>query len=212
MLELNAHQALIFRITHLRNVPWLLRHGICCRSHASVDPQFVEIGNPDLIAKRPKRTVPIPPGGNLSDYVPFYFTPYSPMLYNILTGYGGITRRDPSEVVILVGSLRRVAEQGISYVFTDRHAYLVTARFFNDLAQLDQIDWPLLQARDFRRNGNDPGKFERYQAEALVHGVVPVGGLLGIACADGASEGELNAMTAHVGLDLPIAVRRAWYP
>ena len=49
----------------------------------------MEIGNPDLIDKRTHRIVPAPPGGTLSDYVPFYFTLYSPMLYNIKTGMEG---------------------------------------------------------------------------------------------------------------------------
>lgn len=211
MRQLTRERALIFRITHIRNVPWLLAQGICCRGHAAVDPGFVEIGNPDLIARRASRSVPVGPGGNLTDYVPFYFTPFSPMLYNILTGYHGITKRDAGEIVILVGNLRQVVAQGLPAVFTDRHAFLRTARFFSDLNDLDQVDWPLLQSRDFRRDPEDPGKIERYQAEALVHGRLPASSLVGIACADQRAEGELKAMIAHAGTDLPTAVRPGWY-
>lgn len=91
MNPLSPEKALIFRITHIANVPWILENGLYCRSAAEQDPRFVEIGNPDLIDKRKHRVVPAPPGGTLSDYVPFYFTPYSPMLYNIKTGWRGIT-------------------------------------------------------------------------------------------------------------------------
>lgn len=69
------------------------------------DPNFVTIGNPDLIDKRARRAVPLPPGGTLSDYVPFYFTPKSPMLLNIKTGFKGMKAaaerryRDPGFVV-----------------------------------------------------------------------------------------------------------------
>ncbi len=57
----------------------------------------------DLIEKRTAHTVPIPPGGSLGDYVPFYFTPWSIMLYNIKTGYNGVPRQ--GRVAIVVSSL-----------------------------------------------------------------------------------------------------------
>ena len=88
--DLNPQKALIFRIVHRDNVPWILDHGLHCRNSGSADPNYVEIGNPDLISKRNHHSVPKPPGGTLSDYVPFYFTPFSPMLLNITTGWGGI--------------------------------------------------------------------------------------------------------------------------
>jgi hypothetical protein len=59
---------------HVDNVPWTLLNGVHCRSSPSFDPIFISIGSPDLIQKRKTRVVPIPPGGHLSDYVPFYFT------------------------------------------------------------------------------------------------------------------------------------------
>lgn len=52
------------------------------------DRAFVTIGNPDIISRRDRRLVPVEPGGSLSDYIPFYFTPFSPMAFNIKTGHG----------------------------------------------------------------------------------------------------------------------------
>jgi|SRR5215218_1829987 len=80
-------KALIFRATHRSNLPWVLANGLHSRSSVRQDPNFVAIGNTEVIARRQKREVPIPPGGDLADYIPFYFTPYSPMLLNIKTGY-----------------------------------------------------------------------------------------------------------------------------
>jgi hypothetical protein len=36
--KLNADKALIFRITHRDNVPWILGHGMCCRNAPVQDP------------------------------------------------------------------------------------------------------------------------------------------------------------------------------
>ena len=85
--DLNPTKALIFRIVHRDNVPWMLDHGVHCRNSNQVDPNYVNIGNEELIEKRHHHSVRHPMGGTLSDYVPFYFTPFSPMMYNIKTGW-----------------------------------------------------------------------------------------------------------------------------
>jgi hypothetical protein len=94
----------------------------------------------------------------LSDYIPFYFTPFSPMMYNIKTGWGGVRRCDNDEIVIMVSSLRVLHSRSIPFLFTDRHADLVAAQFYSDLAQLDQIALNMLQRRDFRDDPDDPSK------------------------------------------------------
>ncbi len=132
-VNLNPEKALIFRIVHVANVPWILEHdGLYCRNSPEQDPNYVNIGNPELIGKRARRHVPIAPGGTLSDYVPFYFTPFSIMLFNIKTGYGGIARRESRDIVIFVSSVHRLRELGLPFVFTNQHAYAVNTDFFSD--------------------------------------------------------------------------------
>jgi hypothetical protein len=58
--KLNPERALIFRIVHRNNVPWILDNGLCCRSSRVQAPSYLTIGNPDLIEKRQHRIVPIP--------------------------------------------------------------------------------------------------------------------------------------------------------
>lgn len=205
---LTQERALIFRITHVDNVPWLLANGVQCRSSDRVDPNYVNIGNPDLIEKRRTRTVPIPPGGTLSDYVPFYFTPLSPMLYNIKTGYNGIVRRPMDDVAILCTSLHTLVDRGIPFVFSDRHAYLAMARFSSSLADLTRIDWDILQGRDFARDPEDPEKMERYQAEALVHRELPCEALHGIICATEGRRTQIADQVALAGHTYQVVVRR----
>jgi ssDNA thymidine ADP-ribosyltransferase, DarT len=159
---LNSDKALIFRITHRDNVPWILDHGLHAPNGHTLDPNFRNIGNLDLIDKRSRRVVKVGKLGTLSDYVPFYFTPFSIMMYNIHTGYN--VRHIPNgEIVILVSSLHRVAELEIPFVFTDQHAYPPMAQYFTDLEDLDEVDWDILNRRDFKHDPDDPGKKERYR-------------------------------------------------
>ena len=211
MQSLNAEKASIFRIVHRSNVPWILDHGLRCKNAIIRDPSYIEIGNPDLIQKRTDRAVPIAPKGTLSDYVPFYFTPFSPMMYNIYTGYGGITKRRNDEIVIFKTSLHKLQADGVKFLFSDRHAFLTTAQFSSDLNDLDRIDWAILQNRSFSRDPEDPGKVERYQVEALVHKHLPLDSLDGIVCNSELVEADLKTEIAKRGLTLTTAQRPSWY-
>lgn len=209
---LTPEKALIFRITHRDNVRWLLQNGLHAQSSDVLDPNFVTIGNPDLIVHRLHREVDIPPGGTLADYVPFYFTPCSPMLYNINTGYGNIRRRRNEEIVILVSSLCELRKHDVPFVYTDRHAYLHTARFFDDPATLGSVvAYEFLQHRDFRRDPERPDKMERYQAEALAYRHVPVEALLGVGCYTLDVKADLESISADAGAGVTVVHRRDWY-
>jgi hypothetical protein len=209
--DLNPDKALIWRIVHRHNLPWVLDHGLHCGNSEVKAPNWVAIGNPELISKRATHPVQMAPGGLLNDYVPFYFTPFSPMLRNIQTGWGGIQKRANEEIVILVSSLPRVAAMGLTWLFTDMHAYYQWAKYYDSLDHLDKIDWSILQARDFKRDPDDPAKFERYQAEALVHQHMPVSALLGVVCYTAAAKQNIDQHVAARGLDLAVHVRTGWY-
>lgn len=210
MSLISRKNAYIFRITHIDNVPWILRNGIHCRNSPKLDPNYRCIGDPDLIQKRSNRIVPVGPGGTLSDYVPFYFTPHSPMLYKIKTGYG-VQAVPMSEIVIFQSSLPKLVETGTPFVYTDRHAYLQAAVYLTDLQDLGCIDWRLIASRNFQRNPNQPEKVERYQAEALVHRRVPVSALLSMACYCPELQTRLRGMQADAGVSLKMVVKPDWY-
>ena len=209
--NLNPERALIFRIVHVANVPWILDHGLHCRNSPDQDPDFVDIGNADLIGRRAHRQVPVPPGGVLSDYVPFYFTPFSLMMFNITTGWGGITRRENRDIVIFVSSIHRLRELGLPFLFTNQHAYPVDTEFYQWTEDLGQIDWPLLRSKNFKTSDDDPGRQVRYQAEALVHRHVPLQALLGIGCHDGQVHERLQSMVDARRLALTIKTTANWY-
>lgn len=210
--DLTPANGLLFRITHVGNLRWLLTHGLHCARAQLRDPAFIEIGSSNLIAKRRDRRVPQHPCGTLSDYVPFYFTPRSPMLFNIKTGWKGLQRRSNADIAILVTAVSHLKRLEVPILFTDRHAYAATARFSNSPDGLSSmVDWAILQNRDFRNTDEYPDKMDRYQAEALVYRHVPVTALRGIGCVSASVQTRIEALVAEMGLSLRVVVRPGWY-
>ncbi len=208
--NLNPEKALIWRIVHRDNMPWILDNGLHCANSGVLSTSYVNIGNPELIDKRRHRTVLIPPGGTLADYVPFYFTPFSVMMKNIHSGWGVLQRRN-EEIVILVSSLPHVALLGLPIVFTNAHAYPGWTDYYCDLSKLGEIDWGILQRRDFKRDPDDPRKMERYQAEALIFRHLPIQGILGVVCYTEIMKQGIEQQIRSRDLNLPVYVRTEWY-
>ena len=208
---LNREKALMWRIVHRDNLPWILENGLHSGNSNTQSNDWVHIGNPELTDKRSRHLVPLAPCGYLNDYVPFYFTPFSVMLKNIHGGRGGVKQRHNDEIVILVSSIHKVQSLGLDYLFTDSHAYYRWTSYYNEIQDLDKIDWPLLQQRDFKRDADDPAKFERYQAEALVHQHCPIDALLGIVCYTDKSKTAIEGLLSDKGINLDVYARTGWY-
>jgi ssDNA thymidine ADP-ribosyltransferase DarT-like protein len=115
------------------------------------------------------------------------------------------------DIVILFTSLHKVGEVAVDFVFSDRHAYVQAAQFSNDLQDLERIDWPLLKRQDFKSDPSDPGKRERYMAEALIHSFLPISGLLEIACHGKKQQEKLQEEASRLGVKAPIVVKPDWY-
>lgn len=100
---INKHRKYCYRITHIRNLPLLLQNGIVNKHHPNASNNYIEIGNPEIIDVRSNMPVKINNYGMIGDYVPFYFTPKSIMLYNIITGYRHpvVQKRNKSEILVI---------------------------------------------------------------------------------------------------------------
>lgn len=162
----------VFHITHVTNLPSIIAEGaLYCdeaRRQGQVTP--VRIGYTDLKDRRARTEVPVPPGGMLSEYVPFYFGPRSPMLYTInrgnVPGYGD----GQGPLVHLVADSYTIEAAGHDVVFTDGHPVILLSEFSNDLSQIpDMVDLPLMGERYWYDTDDDPDRKRRRQAELLVH-------------------------------------------
>ena len=201
----------LFRITHINNLPFILKRGLHCAESHIQDPEFVPIGYPSLIEYRKDRQVPIPPGGKLSAYVPFYFWYRSPMLYVIYKGNDSEVIFTPQEEIIyLVSSIDMLSTSKCNYVFTDRHAKLDYANFYRKHEDLDKLNWEMIKTEQWgRKFGSEI--MEKKQAECLVYQYVPIHAIIGIAVYNESAQQRVTQTLNHFGYSIPVKIKPIFY-
>lgn len=195
----------LFRMLHIDNLESCLKNGLFA-PNAKFDENYVNIGDSVLIAQRGEFSVPIEPGGTLSDYVPFYFGGHSPMLLNIKTGFRGITKRPQSEIIFLCTHIKDIVDKGLKFCFTDGHAKDKLTSYFNQVSDLNQIDWKLAGDSYWADTEDYPDRMRRKQAEFLVKDNVPVSCISGIIVHDEVAAVRLREIMDRVGVQLPIHI------
>lgn len=169
------------------------------------------IAHEHIKARRRNVEVPVPPGGTLGDYVPFYLAPRSPML--AANHYGGVEGRSAGQdgIVYLVTDIDRLAALG-GLVLTSKHPTR-RPKFSTDLDVFNDpsfIDWDVMFDPWFTSE-TDTERPERRQAEVLVHGEVPLDAFIGLAAR---TEADLAAARQMCEAGFPrwhFKVRADWY-
>jgi hypothetical protein len=203
----------IYHITHIRNLPLILQHGClwCDNEKAARQVSPVGIAHEHIKRRRAARIVPANRGGTLADYVPFYFAPRSPMLYTINRGNVEGYDEGQGPVLHLVSSTERVAESGLPFTFTNGHAEMVTSSFYEDLADLDKVDWEIMKATFWNDTPEDGTRKWRRQAEFLVHNQFPVELIAGIGVISNKIADSVKQILAETGHQIQVAARPNWY-
>ena len=70
-----------------------MKYGLVHNDSPFASDSFVPID--DMSVMDARSTKQLPDGSFLSEYIPFYFGPRSPMLYNIQNGNGILTKKEP---------------------------------------------------------------------------------------------------------------------
>jgi ssDNA thymidine ADP-ribosyltransferase, DarT len=203
----------VLHFTHLEHLPRVVAHGLLSDTAAQARGLLTtEVGNREIKERRRRRPVPVPPGGVVADYVPFYFAPRSPMMYAIDRGnvpeyVGGI---DP--LVYLVTTVERLQQTGCSVVTTDRNAVLGLAAFRQGLEGLDAgVDWQLMEATWWNNTIQEPDRMERRMAECLAHQVVPWEAVTEVHVRTNARKAEVEALLGQGMTPGPVLVTPDWY-
>jgi hypothetical protein len=153
----------------------ILQQGLVTKHHMLADDRYANIGHTEIIDVRSNTMVRLPDYGLMGEYVPFYFTPRSIMLYNIVTGYRvpEVPQINRSKLLVIRCLIDRLIQLP-RWFFTDGQGNDMATKHYNDLKQLDQIDWHSIQRSNFSKSNEDYDRPRRYQAEFLVHQEVPI--------------------------------------
>lgn len=197
----------LFRMIHISNLDYALTHGMHTRNHPDADPNYINIGDTGLIAQRTTHSVNInPPGGTLGEYVPFYFAGHSPMLYNIKTGYRGVTQRNQSEIVFVCCRLDVIIANCAEWCFTNGHAKNTMTVFYNNLNDLGKLDWNTIPLLYWNPIQADLQRQWRKQAEFLVKTHIPMNCIGGIIVYDQNAFNIVDALMKKLNLQIPFQI------
>ncbi len=203
----------LFHITHVSNLPSIIRAGELwsdseCRRRGAGSQNIAYRHIKDRRARRP---VPdTAGGGTLADYVPFYFAPRSPMLYAINKGLVEPSLRGRQDLIVhLVTSIEAVMATGRRWCFTDRHADLNHAQFFDGLSELPSaVSWEAMRDNFW---GRSPEQRELRQAEFLLRTSMPWSCTTEIGVMNQTTLIAARAALSQAEHSPPIVIHRDWY-
>lgn len=161
-----------FRLTHIDNIQYIMSKGLVRAFSPLRDENYVSIGDVQVIQVRKDRTYQ---GYQLSDFMPFYFGPRSPMLYVIQHGYNGVRKVKPEDIVYCVVRIEDIIKNDIDCIFTDGHALSSLTNYYykgslvnlNNIVNYDDVYSTYWNIED------DPDLKRRKEAELLINEDLP---------------------------------------
>ena len=203
----------IYHITHLRNLSVIIEEGglYCDKMIAMKRLGVLGIAHNHIKLRRSRRQVEVCRAGTLSDYVPFYFAPRSPMLCAIHNRNVENYSEGQDQVLHLVSTAEDAALAGADYCFTEGHAEMIFSDFFVDLRDLHRVDWKTMQSRYWFDTPEDPDRKRRRQAEFLVHQFFPWKLISKIGVLDSVAAAKTAEVIAKCEHKPNVVIERQWY-
>ena len=201
---------------HFNMLEEILVNGMYSKNSGHIIPNYINIGDTDLIKQRDEHIVKIdPPNGHLGDYIPFYFAGHSPMLLNIKTGYRRIKQCPQEDLVYFACKISDVIAQCPQWCFTDGHAKSLITKFYNEVDALSLLDWDTIYLQFWRSTEEDCDRMRRKQSEFLVKTHVPVTCITEIIVLTPTQEKKVKEIESRTGVEIPVYVdkqRKYFYP
>ncbi|MBI2569768.1 MAG: DUF4433 domain-containing protein [Candidatus Schekmanbacteria bacterium] len=205
----------VYRFLHVDNLPvCLARAALHAPNHVPQDGHgYKTIHNVDIQQQRRTRTVACGPGGVIHDYVPFYFGPRSPMLFQLHTGRVAGYTEGQAPLIYLVSTAQQVQANGVGFVFSDGHGIAAFTSWFDNLADLDKVDWGAVAAQYWADTVDDMDRQRRKQAEFLVHRACDWRLIQEIGVLNGTVKARVEGILAGYPAPLgrPVNVHPEWY-
>ena len=200
----------IYRIVHRKNLEILSEEGKLFAPNYATNPNYISIGETNLIRQRGDKPILIAPYGTMRDYISFYFGVRSPMLYCIWNGFD-VEHRPQKDIIYLISSIEKLEELKTSYIFTDGHSFAGYTQFFNNPKYLNQIDWRTVHSRQWSNTAEDPDRKRRKEAECLIYKEVSINAIIEIAVYNQEANDYILSVLNDKKMNLPVNIRQDWY-
>jgi hypothetical protein len=203
----------VMHFTRVEHLPTIIKSGLVSDTRArATRATQIEIGHASIKERRRRLAVDVGPGGFVGDYVPFYFSPRSPMMYTLHRGNVDTYQDGFDRVVYLVTTLEALTRCACHWIVSDRNAAQALARFAESTSDLDDfIDWQLMRAAQWGWCAEDPERPDRRAAECLAHQVVPWVAFTEVVTKNEETAAEGRRMIAASSEHTPVSVRPDWY-
>jgi len=204
----------IYHITHVDNLTGILSSGgLFSKSALRVGVPQVDMSHFDLQERRLRCVVTCGPGGNLHNYVPFYFAPRSPMLYAIYRNNVAGYRGGQTPIVYLCSSVQRVRHHALPFVFSDGHPIMALSQFYERVDDLSRVDWAIMASDYWNDTIEHPKRKQLRQAEFLVYHFFPWDCVMEIVVRSVAIQGRVEALLVSHPRNIrrPVRVEARWY-
>lgn len=192
-------------MSSINNLGSIISQGglICKKQMTENNVRYEDIANHDVQDKRSQTIVPFPPGGNLHCYVPFYFHGLTPMLL--------VNQHKQNDIIFFVTDTKTVARAKLLFAFTDRHAVVNYAQFYNDLEKLNNLDWQTIKLRYWADTLEDPARKEKKQAEFLIHQKLPWEQIYGIGVNNQDALAKVENTLNELQHKPVVKIKKEWY-
>lgn len=199
-------EIMIYRMTHIKNIPHILKYGITHKNSSNKNNNFINIGDIILIDTRKTKRVRVDNGDFsntdvptivLGDFIPFYFGVKMPMLYVMQHGGNFVEKATPAEdIIYLACPINKIIQSNYTYYFTDGHATDNLTTFYdkNKIKELPKIiDWSAVRTSYWGGQENLDIKRKK-QAEFLISDDLPPKLLTGFGCFNEEAKNKLIKM------------------
>ena len=212
MKPIDADKLGVYRIIPIQNLEHILRNGFYCKNAGKKNSGFVSIGNKEIINQRDTRIVKCYPDTVVNDYVPFYFSVRTPMLYNIITGHG-VPAIPQKDIIYICCRLNQFTTATFQWCFTDGNAAKKISAFSNNIKNLEKLDWKSITTTDFRDENadGDEDRVRKKHAEFLVKYHVPVENINVIVVLNETIKEQVEAILKGLDLIIEVKIKKEFY-
>ena len=201
----------IFRMLHIDNLDTVLKRGAMHAGNMTPEDGLSYKAIHDVGIQDYRRAFCVPNGRRLHDFLPFYFGPRSPMLYRLHKNSVGGYNEGQALIVYLVLTAQYFESPDFEFLFTDCQANMNFARYYDDLADLDKLDWVTIYSKYWTDTLGDIGRKGRKQAEFLVYRACPFDAVKMIAVFDENYLTRVASLLSSYKRKLPVIIAREWY-